>query len=715
MYRSWILFWVSIAVLSVQSQTIHAQSEHAAIKPVDRKDKWWQDRHAKVLEFAQDGNPQVMFIGDSITQGWEGAGKAEWEKRFAPMITINLGFSGDRTQHVIWRLTTGKEMEGYHLKAAMIMIGTNNSGSDSAEHIAEGIENIVRIIRQKSPQTRILLLAVFPRGEKPDHPQRLKLIEVNKRISQLHDGHAVTYLDIGNKFLNKDGTLPKEIMPDFLHLSPKGYTIWADAVEGHLKAMVKANTVATPASALPPGFKPIFNGKDLSGWYGWNIHAAGGSPAELAKLPANDRAKKIAEWTADAEKHWRVEPADASEIPSETWVAVPRRSLLPRLFRRHRERYDLIPASPAMTAEQAALFQVQNGELVNDGHGAYLATEKNYRDYELIIEYRTVPRADSGIYLKATPQVQIWDPTEKAKFNIGADKGSGGLWNNSAGAKGKDPLVKADKPFGEWNKFRILQIGDRTTVWLNDKLVVDDAVMENFWDRKKRLMNEGPIILQTHGGEIRWRNIAVREISTEEANEWLRNKSGEGFQSIFNGNNLDGWTGARDNYEVKEGAIICKKGKGGVLYTNEEYSNFVVRLEFKLPPGGNNGLAIRYPGKGDPAYAGMCELQVLDNEAAQYARLDPRQYHGSAYGMAAAQRGYLRPTGEWNFQEVHVTGSKIKVELNGTIILDTDLSDIKQYMANSPHPGKDLTKGHFGFAGHNDPVMFRNIEIKRKG
>jgi hypothetical protein len=138
-----------------------------------------------------------------------------------------------------------------------------------------------------------------------------------------------------------------------------------------------------------------------------------------------------------------------------------------------------------------------------------------------------------------------------------------------------------------------------------------------------------------------------------------------------------------------------------------------VRLEFKLPPGGNNGLAIRYPGHGDTAYEGMCELQVLDGEDAQYKTIDPRQHHGSAYGMVAAQRGYMRPLGEWNYEEATIKGSTIRVELNGTVILDCDLSKVTEFMANHPHPGKDRTSGNFGFAGHNDPVAFRAIRIKR--
>src|SRR5262245_60206449 len=131
-------------------------------------------------------------------------------------------------------------------------------------------------------------------------------------------------------------------------------------------------------------------------------------------------------------------------------------------------------------------WSVENGELVNDGHGAYLTTDKDYGDVELLVDYKTVPKGDSGVYLRGTPQVQIWDSTDPSKFRMGADKGSGGLWNNSPGALGKDPLVKADKPFGEWNHFRIIQVGARTTVYLNDQLVVDHAIMENYFDKDRK-------------------------------------------------------------------------------------------------------------------------------------------------------------------------------------------------------------------------------------
>ena len=332
---------------------------------------------------------------------------------------------------------------------------------------------------------------------------------------------------------------------------------------------------------------------------------------------------------------------------------------------------------------------------------------------ELLIEYKTAAKADSGIYLRATPQVQIWDFTkEGGKWKNGADKGSGGLWNNSAGAAGKDPLVLGDRPFGQWNQLRIQQVGARTTVWLNDQLVVDSATMENFWDRQRPLFAKGPIQLQTHGGEIRWRNIFVREILPGEANRILAVKNSAGFRPLFNGRNFEGWAGDIENYEIVNGTIRCKPEHGGILHTAEPLEDFIVRLEFKLPPGGNNGLAIRYPGKGSPHTDGMCELQVLDDSSPQYSELDPRQYHGSAYGMVAAKRGYLRPPGTWNSQEVTVQGSTIRVELNGTIILDADLSEVTDFKGGTPYPGKDLRRGYFGFAGHHDPVEFRNIRIR---
>lgn len=185
-----------------------------------------------------------------------------------------------------------------------------------------------------------------------------------------------------------------------------------------------------------------------------------------------------------------------------------------------------------------------------------------------------------------------------------------------------------------------------------------------------------------------------------------------GFQPLFNGDNADGWSGGVAGYEFADGVIQALPGKGGTIYTEQEYADFIVQFEFKLPAGGNSGVAIRYPGRGDPAYSGMCELQILDDSAARYKDLDARQYHGSAYGMTAAKRGALKPVGEWNAQIVTVQGSTITVELNGELILDTDLSLVTEYHRNKKHSGKDRAQGHLGFAGHRSSVAFRNIFIK---
>lgn len=215
----------------------------------------------------------------------------------------------------------------------------------------------------------------------------------------------------------------------------------------------------------PEGFKAIFNGKDLTGWYGLNPHS-------VAKLTG--------------------EKKDA--------------------------------ALKKMRDEFAANWKAENGELVNDGHGPYATTGQEFGDMEFHIEYKTVAGADSGIYLRGVPQVQIWDKNQvfdPKKPTRRPHLGSGGLFNNTPDTPGRDPLVIADREFGEWNSFRIRQIGARTWVWLNDKLVVDGAPMENYPDKAVPYPAKGPIMLQTHGGEIRWRNLFVREIGAAEAKKIL--------------------------------------------------------------------------------------------------------------------------------------------------------------------------------------------------
>ena len=193
-----------------------------------KPDPRFQAKHEEFLAVAKKGDAEVLFLGDSITEGWRGAGKDVWAKHFAPLKAANFGIGGDRTQHVLWRIDNG-ELDGIKPKVVVLMIGTNNSHTDVSDHIAAGVKAIVAGIRAKLPETKVLLLAVFPRGAKPN-PLREKLAAVNKEIAGLDDGKTVRYLDIGPKFLTADGTLEKEIMPDYLHLSPKGYAIWAEAI-----------------------------------------------------------------------------------------------------------------------------------------------------------------------------------------------------------------------------------------------------------------------------------------------------------------------------------------------------------------------------------------------------------------------------------------------------------------------------------------------------
>lgn len=456
-------------------------------------------------------------------------------------------------------------------------------------------------------------------------------------------------------------------------------------------------SIQAASPAPPAGFIALFNGRDLTGWYGWGTK----DPSALGALSAEDR---------ELYKKRSIEGG--------------------------------LPGAESKEHLQAH-WRVENGELVNDGHGLYLTTDKNYGDFEFWVEYKALPDGDSGIYLRGIPQVQIWDSTKGDPRGLGQDKGSGGLWNNSQGAPGKDPSKRMDRPFGEWNSFKIRMIGERVTVVFNGERVVDHAVLENFFANQKagyvaygkpakpgdsgkgeKLPNgfmrdpvplRGPIQLQTHGSEIRWRNVYVREIPAEEANRELASREPSGFVELINGKDLSNWQGAVGSYELKDGSVVCKPGKGGDLLTKEEYENFVIRVEFKLPPAGNNGIALRTPLGGHSSSDGL-EIQVLDSDGYNAVHpkdpLLPYQYHGSLYHCAGAKHGYLRPVGEWNFEEIEVRGQTIKVTLNGTKILDVDIDKLDRSQIAHPPKGLDRRKGHIGFAGHNDPVEFRSFKVK---
>jgi len=412
----------------------------------------------------------------------------------------------------------------------------------------------------------------------------------------------------------------------------------------------------------PPknGFIALFNGKDLSGWKGLVA-----DPIKRSKMDA----KTLAEAQAKADVEMR-----------ESWKVV-------------------------------------NGELQFVGHGDNITTLKKYGDFEMLVDWKIIDdgkqEGDAGIYLRGTPQVQIWD---NARVKVGAQVGSGGLYNNQKNES--KPLKVADKKLGEWNTFHIIMKADRVTVYLNGELVTDHVILENYWDKKVPIFAEEQIELQAHGSPVSYRNIYIKELPRVKAFELSKKEKKEGFKILFDGTNMYNWQGNTRDYITENGnlAVRPKPGKntlGNNLYTKEQYSDFIFRFEFQLSPGANNGLGIRAPLTGDAAYEGM-ELQILDNDAPIYKALKEYQYHGSIYGTIPAKRGSLKPLGEWNYQEVIVQGPKIKVILNGDVILDADISEARKNGAadGQKHPGLMRESGHIGFLGHGSELQFRNIRIK---
>lgn len=341
-------------------------------------------------------------------------------------------------------------------------------------------------------------------------------------------------------------------------------TFWVILLAGLPLAAIARGAEPEP----PAGFKAIFNGGDLAGWYGHNPH-------DSVKLTGEKKDENLARQRTEFAKHWKVE----------------------------------------------------NGELVNGGHGPYATTDVEFGDLELRLEYKTVAGADSGIYLRGTPQVQIWDwhqvfnpknPTRKPHL------GSGGLFNNTPGKPGRDPLVLADRPLGEWNQFRIRQIGDLTWVWLNDQLVVDNAPMENFWDRKQPLPARGPIMLQTHGGEIRWRNIFVHEISADEGKKIITEAEAETKARLKNALTLHA------SFDSGLDADFARGDKACYVQVGKELVAAAVSDEVKIAAGeGKFGGALHFPKKSNyrPAYKDGGTLGYNDKNwnatVSVWLRLDP--------------------------------------------------------------------------------------------
>jgi HEAT repeat protein len=406
------------------------------------------------------------------------------------------------------------------------------------------------------------------------------------------------------------------------------------------------------------GFVSVFNGKDLTGWNGLV-----GNPVTRTTMKQSDLDARQIEADKKAEQHWKAE----------------------------------------------------NGILVFDGlkGGDNLCTKKQYGDMEMYIDWKldpAGPEADAGIYLRGTPQVQIWDTS---RVNVGAQVGSGGLYNNRSNPN--KPLKVADNKLGEWNNFYIKMAGDRVTVKLNGELVVDNVILENFWDRNQSIFPIEQIELQAHGSKVYYRNIYVKELEKAKPFELSAEEKKESFRILFDGTNMHEWTGNTVDYQLQDGCIaLDPKGKhGGNLYTKDEFSDFIYRFEFLLTPAANNGVGIRTPMGVDAAYHGM-EIQILDHDHPVYKNITPLQVHGSVYGIIGAKRAKFKPIGEWNQEEIIADGNHIKVTLNGEVILDGDIEEATRNGTadHQKHPGLFNPKGHIGFLGHGSPVKFRNIRIK---
>ena len=544
--------------------------------------------------------------------------------------------------------------------------------SSSKAPLAQQIQAAIDNANFKLPMT---MTSLQPAASTKNKTQQLldlqdQMVAAKNPVQQRNILSKVDHLDglgslmFAGSFLG-DKNLQKQAALIAARISLKNKSISGKAVRDVLEkalplisgtdSAILVNQLRAHLNAMPydHGFVSLFNGKDLTGWKGLV-----GNPVSRSKM---------------SEQELLLAEAAASTKAQQDWV-------------------------------------IKDGLLIFTGHGDNLCTVKKYGDFEMYVDWKITEKGDAGIYLRGSPQVQIWDTSRR---EVGAQVGSGGLYNNQKNQK--IPLSVADNKVGEWNTFHITMIGDKVSVALNGVLVTDNVVLENYWDRKIPIFIKEQIELQAHGSYVAYRNIFVREIPGNLMSSLSEEEKQQGFDMLFDGSNLNNWIGNKTGYLVDNGTMVVNPagGSGGNLYTAKEYGDFEYRFEFQLTPGANNGLGIRTPTEGDAAYVGM-ELQILDNEADIYKNLQAYQYHGSVYGVIPSRRGFLKPVGEWNEEVVMAKGSKIKVILNGQVIMDGDIKEASKNGTadHKEHPGLHNPKGHIGFLGHGSVVRFRNIRVK---
>lgn len=330
---------------------------------------------------------------------------------------------------------------------------------------------------------------------------------------------------------------------------------------------------------------------------------------------------------------------------------------------------------------------VKDGALVLEAGDGFVRTNETHGDFVLELDWKALkPSAyDSGIYIRAPlpAEGKVWPN----RYQINLKQGAEGNIANLPGATSSG-LIKP----GEWNHFKVTVVGDTAELEINGQPA---------WKAQGLEERESYVGLQAEvplGGQFEFKNVKLTDLD---------------YRPLFNGKDFTGWTGDIQGYEVVDGRIVSKKNSGGRIFTADEFSDFSFRFDFKLEPGGNNGVGIRSPLTGDPAYVAM-EIQVLDDTAAIYKNLKPYQAHGSIYGVVAAKPGHLKPVGEWNHEEIIAHGRRVKVILNGVTIVDADLDEASAggTLDGKPHPGLARTTGHVGFLGHGARIEFGNIRIK---
>lgn len=426
---------------------------------------------------------------------------------------------------------------------------------------------------------------------------------------------------------------------------------WNPTVLRHYLAGIQFALGDLPADTTPSnapaetGWRPLFNGQDLTGWKGLVDN-----PKSRAAMEPDELAQAQAAADEKMKAHWKVE----------------------------------------------------DGMLVFDGQGDSICTAEDFGDFELTVDWMIEPGADSGIYLRGSPQVQIWDAAQHPE-------GSGGLYNNQHNPS--KPHVRADKPVGQWNTFRILMVGQRVTVWLNDVPVAVDVVLENYWQRDQPIYPTGQVELQSHGSRLYFRNIGIREIPPAKAATVGQRPT---WRELFNGRDLSGWRCQEGSWIVEDG-VLTRQG-GGDIWTEQQFGDFALELEFKLAEGTNSGIFFRTADIGDCVQTGI-EWQVLDS----FGKPEPGKHDcGAIYDCLAPRKNAVKKAGEWNHALLICQGSRIRAVMNGDSIIDMNLDEW-----TTPHQNPDGTEnkfrtaykdmprvGHIGFQDHGKPVWYRNIRIK---